>query len=255
MIAFISPAKTLDFESEMSIGESTRPYFLNDAEKVNNKLRKQSRKKLEELQSISKQLASLNYDRNQQWSVDHVENVRQAVLAFKGDVYLGLEAENWNEADMKFANAHLRILSGLYGVLRPTDAIQPYRLEMGTSLPVGRRKDLYHFWGDKIKTYFKENISPEETVINLASVEYFKAIDRAGVKNRVLSVDFKDYSNGNFKVVSFFAKKARGMMANYMIQNKLTKVDDLKAFDAAGYYFDAKESTDTNYVFLRDQQQ
>ena len=156
---------------------------------------------------------------------------------------------------MEFANSHLRILSGLYGVLKPSDLIQPYRLEMGTSLAVGRRKDLYHFWGDKIKAYFKENIDPAETVINLASVEYFKAVEKAGIKNPVLSVEFKDFSNGDFKVVSFFAKKARGMMANYIIQNELTLVDELKAFNTAGYYFDAKESTDTNYVFLRDQQQ
>ncbi len=255
MIAFISPAKTLDFEKEISIGDSTKPYFLDEAEKVNNKLRKQSRKKLKELQSISSQLAALNYDRNQQWNVAHEEKVKQAILAFKGDVYIGLEAETWSAANMKFANDHLRILSGLYGILRPTDMIQPYRLEMGTSLPVGRRKDLYHFWGDKIKAYFKENISPDETVINLASVEYFKAVEKAGIKNPVLSVEFKDFSNGEFKVVSFFAKKARGMMANYIVKNEMADVDDLKGFNTSGYYFDAKESTDTNYVFLRDQQQ
>ncbi len=255
MIAFISPAKTLDFETDISIGNDTRPHFLAEAEKVNNKLKKVSRKKLAELQSISKQLASLNYARNQEWDVSHKENTKQAVMAFKGDVYIGLEAENWSQANMEFANKHLRILSGLYGVLKPSDGIQPYRLEMGTSLPVGRRKDLYHFWGDKIKTYFKENINPAETVINLASVEYFKAVEKAGIKNPVLSVEFKDFSNGDFKVVSFFAKKARGMMANYIVQNELVDVNDLKSFNTAGYYFDAKESTDTNYVFLRDQQQ
>ncbi len=255
MIAFISPAKTLDFETDISIGNDTRPHFLAEAEKVNNKLKKVSRKKLAELQSISKQLASLNYARNQEWDVSHKENTKQAVMAFKGDVYIGLEAENWNQANMEFANRHLRILSGLYGLLKPSDGIQPYRLEMGTALPVGRRKDLYHFWGDKIKTYFKESINPAETVINLASVEYFKAVEKAGIKNPVLSVEFKDFSNGDFKVVSFFAKKARGMMANYIVQNELVDVNDLKAFNTAGYYFDAKESTDTNYVFLRDQQQ
>lgn len=252
MIAFISPAKTLDFETEQSIGESTIPHFLQDAEKVNNKLKKVSRKKLSALQSISPQLASLNYDRNQLWNVNHNEEVRQAALSFKGDVYLGMEAGKWTEVDMSFANQHLRILSGLYGLLKPSDLIMPYRLEMGTSLPVGRRKDLYHFWGDKIKSYFKENIDPTEKVINLASQEYFKAIEKAGLKNPVISVEFKDFSNGKFKVVSFFAKKARGMMANYMVKNQFTEATQLRAFDTGGYYFDDKESTESNYVFLRD---
>lgn len=254
MIVFLSPAKTLDFDTQIQIGELTKPYFLEEAAKVNNKLKKQSRKKLIELQSISQQLASLNYGRNQEWDLTHEQGTRQAIFSFKGDVYQGLEAEKWSGEEMAFANDHLRVLSGLYGILKPSDVIMPYRLEMGTSLPVGRRKDLYHFWGDKIKSYFKKNIDSNELIINLASVEYFKAVEKAGVKNPVLSVDFKDFSKGDFKVISFFAKKARGMMADYIVRNQLSKADELMGFDAAGYYFDAKESDDSNYVFLRDQQ-
>lgn len=252
MILFLSPAKTLDFESDLQIGETTKPVFLEHSEKINAKLSKTSRKKLMELQSISAQLASLNYDRNQDWTTDHNDGVRQAVLCFKGDVYVGLKADEWTEKEMSYANDHLRILSGLYGVLKPSDQIMPYRLEMGTSLKVGRRDNLYDFWQDKIKAYFKENISSGELVLNLASNEYFKAVEKAKVKNPVLNVEFKDFSNGQFKVISFFAKKARGLMADYVIRNQINSPQDLKAFDVEGYYFDDKESTDSNYVFLRD---
>ena len=252
MILFLSPAKTLDFESDLQIGEVTKPVFLEYSEKINAKLKRTSRKKLMELQSISAQLASLNYDRNQEWNNEHKENVRQAVLCFKGDVYVGLNADEWAEKEMAYANKHVRILSGLYGVLRPSDLIMPYRLEMGTSLKVGRRDDLYAFWQDKIKAYFKENISPDELVVNLASNEYFKAVEKAKVKNPVLNIEFKDFSNGQFKVISFFAKKARGLMADYIVRNQINTPQDLKGFNVEGYYFDDKESTDSNYVFLRD---
>ena len=255
MIAFLSPAKTLDFESDLEIGEVTKPEFLEESSKINARLKKLSRKKLMQLQSISSQLAALNFDRNQQWNIEHTGNVRQAVLSFKGDVYQGLQADVWTENDMKFASSHLRLLSGLYGVLRPSDAIMPYRLEMGTSLKVGRRDDLYSFWADKLKAYFEENIPSETLVVNLASNEYFKAVQKAKVKNPVLEVEFKDFSRGKFKVISFFAKKARGSMANYMVQNRIEEKEELKAFDAEGYYFDDKSSTDSKYVFLRDNNQ
>ena len=252
MILFLSPAKTLDFEKEISIGESSMPRFMAESAKINARIKKLSRKKLMELQSISAQLASLNYDRNQNWSVDHTENVKQAVLAFKGDVYQGMQAEEWTEDDMKFANGHLRILSGLYGILKPSDRIMPYRLEMGTSLKVGRRKDLYHFWEDKLRAYFRENFDKDELVVNLASVEYFKAVDVAKIKNPVLDIEFKDFNKEDFKIISFYAKKARGMMAEFVIKNRLNQKEQLKEFNTEGYYFDPKESTDTKYVFLRD---
>lgn len=207
------------------------------------------------MQGISAQLASLNYDRNQAWNIEHEEGTRQAALCFKGDVYQGLKADEWAEDDMEYANQHVRILSGLYGILRPSDAILPYRLEMGTSLKVGRRDDLYMFWQDKIKAYFKENIAPETLVVNLASNEYFKAVEKAKVKNKVLDIEFKDFSNGKFKIVSFFAKKARGLMADYIVKNRIDSAEKLKGFDSEGYYFDDKESSEDKYVFLRDKKQ
>lgn len=252
MIAFISPAKTLDFETDMRIGQATQPYFLEDAGRINRKLRSLSRKKLAELQSISTQLASLNYKRNQEWEHDHEQDTRQAALCFKGDVYLGMQAENWSTEDMDYASEHLRILSGLYGILRPSDLIRAYRLEMGTSLPVGRRKDLYHFWSNRLNKYFSEQIASNTLLLNLASNEYFKAVKNAGVPNPVLDVEFKDYSNGSFKAISFFAKKARGMMASFMVTNRINNPEELKAFNLESYYYDDKSSSADKFVFLRD---
>jgi len=255
MIAFLSPAKTLDFESDLKIGEVSEPYFLEAAEKVNKKLSRYTIAELEKLQSISHNLAAENYSRNQQWSIEDHNDGKQAALAFKGDVYQGMQADNWNERDMDFAQKHIRILSGLYGVLRPGDKILPYRLEMGTKIPVARRKDLYEFWKDKLPHHFQDEIPAEEIVLNLASNEYFKALEKAGVSNKILNVEFKDYSKGDFKVIAFYAKKARGMMASFLVKNKISEPGQLKAFDTEGYYFDAKSSSENNYVFLRDNQQ
>lgn len=253
MLTVISPAKTLDFEEKTQIGKASMPRFLQDAESVNRKLKKQSRAKLMELQSISRQLAELNYQRNQQWELDDHDGGKQAALSFKGDVYQGMEAQNWNEEDMEYAAEHLIILSGLYGILRPTDKILPYRLEMGTSLAVGRRKDLYHYWQDKLPKIFKEEELQNELILNLASKEYFKALEVSGLKNPVLDVEFLDRAkNGDFKIISFHAKKARGMMANFVIRNRIEEPEQLKAFDTGGYYFDVNRSTDKKYVFLRD---
>ena len=252
MITVISPAKTLDFDSDLKIGPGTHPYFIESAERINRKLRKVSRKKLMELQSISSQLASINFQRNQAWDSNHLVDTRQAALCFKGDVYLGMKAEQWSEQDMMYAADHLRILSGLYGILKPTDLIKAYRLEMGTSLPVGRRKDLYHFWSDRLKNYFRDEIGSDQLIVNLASNEYFGAIKASGTKNPVLNIEFKDFSNGSYKVLSFFAKKARGMMADYIIRNRIDNVEDLKAFNSESYYIDEKSSTADKFVFLRD---
>lgn len=252
MIAIISPAKTLDFESTLTLGPVRAPYFLADSEKVNRKLRSLSRKKLMELQSISDQLASLNYQRNQEWTTDHSRGSRQAALCFKGEVYLGMAAHNWSAEDMKYAEQHLRILSGLYGILRPTDMILPYRLEMGTNLPVGRRKNLYHFWEDRLKKYFRDEIGPDKLIVNLASNEYFNALQVAKVKNPILTVEFKDFSNGSYKVLSFFAKKARGMMADFIVRNRLGNAEALKTFNSESYYYSDQSSTTDKFVFLRD---
>lgn len=254
MQIFISPAKSLDFDSAISLGESTSPFFISEATKVNSGIKKKSRKALGELQGISKQLAELNFHRNQNW-VDETEDVAQAVMAFKGDVYLGMEAEKWSNEDMSFANEHLFILSGLYGLLRSSDLIKPYRLEMGTSLKIGRRANLYKFWSDKIAKYFKENIDSNELLVNLASQEYFKAIEQSKVKNKVLNIEFKDFSNGVYKVIGFFAKKARGSMANYIIQNRITSPREIRSFTINGYYFDESSSNELHYIFLRESQE
>ena len=254
MIIFISPAKSLDFENNITIGTTSLPYFLEDAVKVNSSLKRKSRKALIELQGVSRQLAELNFHRNQNWLNDDTETA-QAVMAFKGDVYQGMEADQWDESDMEFASSKLRILSGLYGVLRPGDLIKPYRLEMGTRLKIGRREDLYKFWADKVKQYFKDNIGSDRLVVNLASNEYFKAVISAKVANPILNVDFKDFKNGDYKVISFFAKKARGMMANYIVKNRITDKEKIKEFDSSGYYFDAKTSNQDHYIFLRDKQE
>lgn len=254
MLTLISPAKSLDFETNHQLATSQLPRFLGDAEKVSRKLRQQSRKALMDLQGISRDLAELNFQRNQDWEVEnHKKNGKQAALSFTGDVYQGMEAGQWSAEDMAYAADHLIILSGLYGILRPTDKILPYRLEMGTSLPVGRRKNLYHFWQDKIRQLFKSEGWEDQLILNLASKEYFKAVETAGIKNPVLDVDFLDRAkDGDFKIISFHAKKARGMMASFVIRNRIEDPEQLKAFDVEGYYFDANRSTDKKYVFLRD---
>lgn len=254
MIAFLSPAKSLDFETPKQVGDLTIPRFVEESVKINKSLKRLSRKKLMELQGISRQLAELNYNRNQIWELDHTKDIKQAVFAFKGDVYIGLEAEKWSAKEMEIANGKLRILSGLYGILKPSDGIRPYRLEMGTSLKVGRRRNLYEFWKDKLPSLLKENLGLDEFIINLASQEYFKAIQVLKPKNPIINVDFKDWNKGQYKTIGFLAKKARGMMANYLVKNNINTPETLKRFDVSGYYFDDKLSNETEYVFLRDEQ-
>lgn len=253
MQIFISPAKTLEFDQNLKIGEFTEPYFLREAIKVNSSLKRKSRRALADMQGISKNLAELNYHRNQNWS-EEANSIAQAAMAFKGDVYIGMKAQNWSVEDMLFANDHLNILSGLYGILRPTDIIKPYRLEMGTSLKVGRRDNLYQFWKDKLENYFKEFVPKDELLLNLASQEYFKAISTSKIQNRIINIDFKDLSKGDYKVLSFFAKKARGMMANFIIQNKIDEIAGVKEFSEEGYYFSESLSIENHYIFLRDNQ-
>lgn len=254
MIALISPAKTLDFDSDLQLGKLTEPKFLSQAENVMVALRKKSAKQLQKLQGISANLAALNYERNQNWNARDILNGRQAALAFKGDVYLGLEAHKWLEADMDFARNHLLILSGLYGLLKPSDAILPYRLEMGTKLSVSRKGDLYRYWKKDLKEHFEKELGEEEVILNLASNEYFKAIASAGIKNPIIDVSFKDLNKGKYKVLSFFAKKARGRMANFIVQNRINSTEELKDFNLDNYYFEPKSSSPGHLVFLRDKQ-
>lgn len=252
MRMMISPAKTLDFESDLEIGPSEKALFEESSQKVVKKLASFKPGALMKLQGISKALANVNYERNQALLAGEMGPKKQAALAFKGDVYLGMEAERWSEADMDFAVQKLFILSGLYGILRPNTLVSPYRLEMGTAMNVGRKKNLYEFWKDDLHDFLKADLKEGEPILNLASTEYFKAVKQLKLANPVIDVDFLDYSKGKYKVISFFAKKARGMMANYIIQNRLDDWRELKDFNLAGYYFDPKQSSESKLVFLRD---
>jgi cytoplasmic iron level regulating protein YaaA (DUF328/UPF0246 family) len=253
MKIILSPAKSLDFESQQVLGAQTQPLLGQQAQNVMTKLAKKSAKSLQKLQSISDNLATLNFERNQQWRFPAEGPSRQAILAFTGDVYQGLQANEFTEEDIDFAAQHLYILSGAYGILRPTDLIMPYRLEMGTKLTVGRAKNLYQYWAKPLGQYLKENLLADEFILNLASKEYFKAWKTSGIKNPVINVDFKDKSRGKYKIISFFAKKARGTMAKFVIQHRINSPNQLKEFNLGGYYYHPQESTENHLVFLRDE--
>ncbi len=254
MLTIISPAKTLDFESPSVTSAFTQPDYLDDSEKLIRKLRTLSRKKIGELMGISKDLAQLNYERYISWNADfNPDNAKQAVLAFKGDVYLGLEAETFTEEDFQFAQDHLRILSGLYGLLRPLDLIQPYRLEMGTKLPVRRKKNLYDFWGSRLTEDLNQILESQEerVLLNLASKEYFSAIQPEETKGTIINPVFKDWKNGEYKILSFFAKKARGRMSSWIIRHRIDRVEEIKGFDLDGYGFNESLSSSHDWVFTR----
>ncbi|MCC5872377.1 MAG: peroxide stress protein YaaA [Gammaproteobacteria bacterium] len=254
MLILISPAKTLDFETPPVVGTHTEPQFLEHSRELIDVLRDQSPADIARLMKISNQLADLNYARFGAFSEPFTPaNAKQAVLAFRGDVYTGLEADRFSRTDFNFAQKHLRILSGLYGLLRPLDLIQPYRLEMGTRLATDRGRDLYAFWGDRLTATLASELQGRRAplVVNLASQEYWRAVDPAGLDARVVTPAFKDWSNGSYRFISFHAKKARGMMANWIIRNRVTKADALSAFDVAGYRFHAEESQPDAPVFVR----
>ena len=207
------------------------------------------------LMGVSEAIASLNYERFMNWAPEStIANAKQAILAFKGDVYTGLEAETMSTKDLEFAQVHLRILSGLYGLLRPLDLMQPYRLEMGLKFSNQRGKNLYEFWGERITDAINADLASAstETLVNLASNEYFKAVKIKSLNADIITPQFKDLRNGQYKMISFFAKKARGVMARYIIDNQLTDPEQLKSFTASGYYFSAEQSSGNNLVFLRD---
>ncbi len=255
MISVVSPSKTLDFENSRELKQKTQPVLLDESEKIMEALKKKSVKKLMELQSISKNLAELNYPRNQHWSIEHeASNTKPALTTFQGDVYVGLKAEEFNESDDVFANDHLRILSGLYGILRPSDRIMPYRLEMGTKLKTSRGKDIYAFWKDRITEVLNQEFEAQKNsvLVNLASDEYFNVINRKKLKADVIQPVFMDKKNGKFKVISFYAKKARGMMSNFIIKNRIDNVEDIKAFDTEGYLYNVDQSTNEKIVFTRE---
>lgn len=248
----LSPAKSLDFKTELPKIKNTEPQFLKQSERLNKILRKKSAKSLSKLMSISDALGQLNYERNQSWELPFTKhNARPAVYAFNGDVYRGLDAYTIPEDKIETLQKTVRILSGLYGVLKPSDLIQPYRLEMGTKLPVGVKKNLYEFWKKDITKALNEELEDEELFLNLASNEYFKAVDTKSLKVPVVTANFKDFKNGEYKMISFFAKAARGMMARYVVDTNAKTIDDLKGFNYEGYSFSEPMSKDNDLVFIR----
>ena len=254
MLVVISPAKSLDYETPVKIRKFTQADFLEDSEQLISQLRDLSPAQVSSLMSISPNLGELNQARFKSWHTPFTtDNARQALFAFKGDVYIGLDAYALSSADISFAQNHLRILSGLYGLLRPLDLIQPYRLEMGTSLKNSKGSSLYQFWGNKITDALNQELSADKkpVLVNLASNEYFKSVKAQQLNAQIISPVFKDFSNGKYKIVSFFAKKARGLMSAYIIKNRLQKAEDLLSFDVDGYRFSEKDSTADAPVFLR----
>lgn len=254
MITVISPAKKLDYESSIPTQEFTLPENLERSAQLINKLQKTSNKEISELMKLSDNLTQLNADRYAEWTDDFSEGqTRQALLAFSGDVYQGMKNTELTEADVKFAQNHLRILSGLHGLLRPLDLVKPYRLEMGTKLAVGAAKNLYEFWGDEItdRLNIALEASGNDTLCNLASGEYFKAVNTKKLKASIITPVFKDMKNGQLKMISLYAKQARGMMSGYILRNRINAVEDLKGFSDGGYRFTENLSDDSTWVFTR----
>lgn len=257
MIVLLSPAKSLDFESEPPFDESSEIRFAEETEYLVGKLKKMSARKLKSLMNISEDLAQLNAERYAQWSLPFTEkNSKQAIFAFTGDVYQGLEAQTLKESDLTYAQDHIRILSGLYGILRPLDRIQPYRLEMGTKWSVTAKKNnLYKFWREKLTQEMEREMKnqDEKIILNLASNEYSKAVDLKKLGAKVISPEFKEDKGDKYQMISFFAKKARGMMARYVVENRIEKIEDLRGFDSGGYHFNNELSDTENnkWVFTR----
>jgi len=254
MQIIISPAKTLDFETKQKFTESTLPAFLDDSCELMDRLKLLSPTDLSSLMKISEKLGKLNFERNQAWKTPFTkENAKQCIYAFKGDVYTGLEAEDLNKKDIQFAQKHLRILSGLYGLLKPLDLIQPYRLEMGARFTNTRGDNLYQFWGDKLTNTINKELKDNPVLINLASNEYSKALQMKNINAEIITPIFKDKKNGVYKLISFYAKKARGLMSRFIVANKITDPQLLKEFILAGYQFNQSLSKDNNWVFTRDE--
>ena len=257
MLIVISPAKTLDYETPPATDKVTQPDFLDQSAKLIKELKQLSPQEIASLMNISDKLAQLNAARFEAWTKKFTsENARQAALAFKGDVYTGLNADTLSEKQFDFAQKHLRILSGLYGLLRPLDLMQAYRLEMGTKFANQRGKDLYSFWGNRITDKLNEAFAGQKkpVLVNLASNEYFKSINTKELKAEIVTPVFKDWKGGKYKIISFYAKKARGLMCRYAIDNKITKVEKLKGFDYEGYSFNEGMSSEKEWVFTRDSQ-
>ena len=258
MLIVVSPAKTLDYESPVKTRKYTEPGFLPESTQLINQLQKLQPDDLCNLMHISSKLGELNYERFANWHTPFdLTNARQAIFAFKGDVYLGLKAEQFSTADLNFAQKHLRILSGLYGILRPLDLMQAYRLEMGSNFKNSGGKNLYQFWGSKLTSSLNDEFaaqkSPRKVLVNLASNEYFSALQPQQLNADIITPVFKDFASGQYRVLSFFAKKARGEMAAYLIRNRITSPAEILEFDVEGYQYCEESSTAIKPVFLRKQ--
>ena len=254
MLFLLSPAKSLDYDTPPQVSTHTQPLFLKQSAALIDVLKIKTPQDISRLMKLSDALSGLNVERYQAWSEKFTtKNSKQAVLAFNGDVYEGLNAKTLSAAQLDWAQAHLCILSGLYGVLRPLDLMQPYRLEMGTVLGTGMGSNLYQFWDSQISSYLNERTALEKsaTIVNLASEEYFKAVDLKTLKARIVSCVFEDYKNGNYKIISFHAKRARGLMVRYAIEKKVASVKKLEGFNAEGYSFESALSKPDRLVFRR----
>ncbi len=255
MLIVISPAKTLDFETPATTKKHTTPDFLEHSQVLLEQLRTLSPADIADLMGVSDKIAVLNYDRFQRWQAPFdTGNAKQAVLAFKGDVYTGLDAADFTTLEFNFAQKHLRILSGLYGMLRPLDLMQAYRLEMGTRLVNQRGNNLYGFWGETITQAVNKQLKKINSgvLVNLASNEYFKVLQTKAINAEIITPVFKDLKAGKYKIISFYAKKARGLMSAYIIKHQLEDVEDIKQFDTGGYRYNSAMSTASEWVFTRD---
>ena len=254
MLAVISPAKTLDFETPLPFDVRTKPKFLKDAYNLARKLRDLNASQLSKLMNISPKLGELNYKRYQEWEApSKFQRARPAIFAFKGDVYTGFDVDSMARKDLDFAQKMLRMLSGIYGVLRPFDLMQAYRLEMGTSFATEKGKNLYAYWGDRITQSLNDDLKSEResTLINLASQEYFNAVRPALLKARVITPLFKEWRDGKLKIISFNAKRARGMMSHYIVKKRIKDPEELKQFDRDGYHYDAERTQSDEWLFVR----
>lgn len=254
MIIVISPAKTLNAYSPVALELFSQPVFLEEAQKIVSVLKKKKPEQLAQLMNISPKLAELNAHRFQLWQPPFtLENSWQALLMFNGDVYQEMKAPLFSPRQFEYAQQNLRILSGVYGLLKPLDLIQPYRLEMGIPISIGSKKDLYDFWKSKITNHLKNDLEQDrgQTLINLASNEYFSVIDTKKLKARIVTPTFKESRNGQYHMISIFAKKARGLMCRFIIENQITDPEEIKAFDLGGYYFNNSLSKENNWVFTR----
>ena len=256
MLIVISPAKTLDYDTPPKTKTFTTPDYLDDSAQLIARARQYSALDIAELMEVSMKLAELNFERFEQWRTPFTpDNAKQAVLAFKGDVYTGLDAETFSAADFRFAQNHLRILSGLYGLLRPLDLMQAYRLEMGRKVDTARGKNLYEFWGTTITEGLNQQLKKLKSpyLINLASSEYFKSVKPKALDGEIITPEFKDWKNGQYKMMGVYAKKARGQLSRFVIQNQLTEPEQMKAFDVDGYRFNEELTAGNKWVFTRKQ--